>query len=145
VVRRLLHLLVVRFMRRRRETPEEARQRRLCRLMLGLPPETMYHHVREGAATVAALGVLLAAVVAWQLGQFATIAPTLVSGALLLAITPTVLVVRRRYRHVVAGMLVLVMLLGVLAAAVHRYGYPATVAFVLGPTSSAIADAVSPR
>ena len=143
VVRR--YPLVVRFMRSRRETPEEARQRRLCRLMLALPPETGYHQVREGAATVAALGVLLGAVVAWRLGQFATIAPELVSGALLLAITPTVLVARCRYRHVVAGVLVLVMLLGLLASAVHRYGYPATVAFALSPTPSAIADAVSPR
>jgi hypothetical protein len=135
----------VRFWLRPRETPEEARQRRLCRFMLGLPPEIVYHHVREGVATIAALGVVLAAVVAWQLGQFAAIAPALFSGMLLAVLTPTVLVARRRYRHVVAGVLVLAMLLGLLAAAVHRYGYPATVAFVVGPTPSAIADAVTPR
>jgi len=67
------------------------------------------------------------------------------SGMLLAVLTPTVLVIRARYRHVVAGALVLAMLLGLLAAAVHRYGYPATVAFVVGPTPSAIADAVTPR
>jgi uncharacterized protein involved in exopolysaccharide biosynthesis len=54
-------------------------------------------------------------------------------------------VVRRRYRHVFAAVLVLAMLLGLLAAAVHRYGYPATLALVVGPTPSAVADAVSPR
>jgi uncharacterized membrane protein len=145
VVRRLQHLQGMRFRIRPRETPEEARQRRLCRFMLGLPPEIVYHHVREGVTAIAALGVVLVAVVAWQLGQFAMVAPALLSGMLLAVLTPTVLVIRARYRHVVAGALVLAMLLGLLAAAVHRYGYPATVAFVVGPTPSAIADAVTPR
>ena len=113
--------------------------------MLRLPPETVYHHVLEGMATVAALCVVLVAVLAWQLGQLAAIAPALVSGMLLTGLTPTVLVARRHYRHLVAGMLVLVMLFGLLAAAVHRYGYPATVAFVVSPTPSVSADAVSPR
>ena len=131
---------VVRFGTRPRETPEEARERRRCRFLLELPPEIVYHHVREGVVTIVALCVVLAAVVAWQLGQFATIAPALLAG-----LTPTVLVIRRRYRHVVAGVLVLAMLLGLLATAVHRYGYPAMVAFIVGPTPSAIADAVSPR
>src|SRR5207245_7560119 len=117
------------------ETPEEARARRLCRFKLGLPPEIVSHHVREGVATIAALCVVLAAVVAWQLGQLATIAPALFSGTLLAGLTPTVLVIRRRYRHVVAGVLVLAMLLGLLATAVHRYGYPAMVAFIVGPRS----------
>ncbi len=132
-------------LRRPRETPEEARQRRLCRLMLGLPPETVYHHVREGVITVAGLGLVLVVAVAWRMGQLATLAPMLFSGALLAMLTPTVLVVRRRYRHVLAAMLVLAVLLGLLVAAVHRYGYPSTLAFVVGPTPSAIADAVSPR
>jgi len=113
--------------------------------MLELPPEIVYHHVRGGVATIVALCVVLAAVVAWQLGQFATIAPALFGGTLLAGLTPTVLVIRRRYRHVVAGVLVLAMLLGLLATAVHRYGYPAMVAFIVGPTPSAIADTVSPR
>ena len=131
--------------KRQRETPEEARQRRLCRLMLGLPPETVYYHVREGAAAVVGLCALCASVIAWQVGQFAAIAPILVGGGLLAALTATVLTARRHYRHVVAGVLVLAVMVGLLAAAVHRYGYPATVAFVVGPTPSAVADAVSPR
>jgi hypothetical protein len=136
---------VVRFTWKRRETPEEARQRRLCRLMLGLPPETVYHHVREGVATVAALCVLLLALIAWRLGQLPELAPALVGGALLAVLTPTVLTIRRRYRHVAAGVLVLAVMLGLLAAAVHRYGYPTTFASVVGPSPSAIADAFPPR
>jgi hypothetical protein len=135
----------VRFLRRWRETKEEARQRRRCRFMLDLPAETVYHHVREGVATVAGLCLVLVATVAWRTGYFETLAPVIVAGTLLAVLTPTVLTVRRRYRDVVAGVLVLAMLLGLLATAVHRYGYPATVAFVVGPTPSAIADAVSPR
>ena len=129
---------------RRHGTPEEARQRRLCRLMLGLPPQTVYHHVREGLATVAALCLVLLVVIVWRAGQLATLAPVLFGGALIAMMTPTVLMVRRRYRHVVAAMLVLVMILGLLAASVHRYGSPTVVLFV-DPTPSAVADAVSPR
>jgi hypothetical protein len=129
---------------RRHGTPEEARQRRLCRLMLGLPPQTVYHHVREGLATVAALCLVLLVVIVWRAGQLATLAPVLFGGALIAMMTPTVLMVRRRYRHVVAAMLVLVMLLGLLAASVHRYSSPTVVLFV-DPTPSAVADAVSPR
>src|SRR5262249_8360586 len=135
----------VSFFKRPRETPEQARQRRLCRLMLGLPPETVYHHVREGVAAVVGLCALFASVIAWQIGQLATIAPILAGGALLTAFTTTVLTVRRHYRHVVAGAVVLAVMVWFLAAAIHRYGYPATVAFVVGPTPSAVADAASPR
>jgi len=132
------------FFDRRRETPEEARQRRLCRLMLGLPPETVYHHVREGVAAVGALCLVLLVVIVWRAGQLATLLPILFGGVLVAAMTPTVLMVRRRYRHVAVAMLVLVVLLGLLATAVHRYGSPTVVLFV-DPTPSAIADAVSPR
>jgi len=135
----------VSFFKRRRETPEEARQRRLCRLMLGLPPETVYYHVGEAVAAIVGLCALFASVIAWQVEQFATIAPLLVGGALLAALTTTVLTIRRHYRHVAADALVLAVMLGLLAAAVHRYGYPATVAFVVGPMPSAVADVVSPR
>src|SRR5207253_5114343 len=110
---------------------------------LGLPPWLACRRAREGVAVIATLCVVLAAVVAWQLGRLATIAPALFSGTLLAGLTPTVLVIRRRYRHVVAGVLVLAMLLGLLAAAVHRYGYAAPVALVVGTTPSAHADAVS--
>ena len=112
MVHRLHDNQVVRFLRKQRETPEEARQRRLCRLMLGLPPETVYHHVREGVITVAGLGLVLVVMIAWRMGQLATLAPILFSGALLAMLTPTVLMVRRRYRHVLAAVLVLAMLLG---------------------------------
>ena len=145
MVRRLHDNKDVRLLRRRRETPEEARQRRLGRLMLGLPPETVYHHAREGAVTVAGLCLVLVVAIAWRVGQLATLAPILVSGALVAMLTPTVLTVRRRYRHVFAAVLVFVALLGLLAVAVHRFGNPATLAHVVGPIPSAIADAVSPR
>ena len=113
--------------------------------MLGLPAETVYHHVREGVTAIVALCALFASVIAWQAGRFATIAPVLVGGAFLAALTTTVLMIRRRYRHVTAGALVLTVMVGLLAAAVHRYGYPATVALVVGPTPDAVAGAVSPR
>ena len=77
----LHYFQIMRFTMRPRETPEEARARRLCRFKLGLPPEIVYHHVREGVAVIAALCVVLAAVVAWQLGQLATIAPALSANA----------------------------------------------------------------
>ena len=113
--------------------------------MLGLPPETVYHHVREGVITIAGLCVTLLVAIAWRMGYLEIVAPILVSGALLGMLTPTVLTVRRRYRHALAGVLVLAVLLALLAATVHRYGNPMTFAFDVGPTPSAIADAVSPR
>src|SRR5262249_19720264 len=123
----------------------EARQRRRCRFMLGLPPEIVYRHVRGGAMTIAALGVFLVATVAWQLGHFATIAPAMLTGMFPAVITPTVLFVRRRYRHAVAGAFLLIALLSLLGAAVHRFGDPITLAsVVVGPTPPAVADA-TPR
>jgi len=114
--------------------------------MLELPPEPVYRDVREGLALVGGLSVVLVTVVTWRLGQLATLAPVLIGGALLAVLTPTVLTIRRRYRHVAAGVLVLAVMLGLLAAAVHRYGYPTTTfASVVGPTPSAIADAFTPR
>jgi hypothetical protein len=145
MVRALQSHEVVRFLRRRPETPEEAEKRRLCRMMLGLPPEIVYYHVREGVGTVAVLGLLLILVLAWRLGLFATVAPVLATSTLLAALTPTVLAIRRRYRHVVAGVLVLTAMLAVLAAAVHHYGNPPTVASIVDPTHATIADAVAPR
>ncbi len=111
----------------RRETPEEARQRRLCRFMLALPP------------------VVLLLVAAWQLGHLATLAPALAIGAAIAVLTPTVLMIRRHYRHVAAGGLVLAVMLGLLAATVHRYGNPVTIALVVSPTPSAMADSASPQ
>jgi hypothetical protein len=100
---------VVSLLCRRRETPEEARQRRS------------------------------------QLGHLATLAPALAIGAAIAVVTPTVLMIRRHYRHVAAGVLVLAVMLGLLAAAVHRYGNPVTIAFVVSPTPSAMADSASPQ
>jgi len=131
-------------MRRRPESPEEARQRRLCRFMLELPPETVYQHVRAGLATLGALSFVLIGVVAWRPGQFAMVAPALASGLVLAILTPTVLGVRRHYRHVVAGVLVLTALLGLLAAG-HGYGYRGSVALIVGPIASALADLTSTR
>jgi hypothetical protein len=130
---------------KRRETEEEARQRRLCRFMLGLPPETVYCHVREGVATAVGLCVVLLLVIAWQLGHLATLAPALAGGALIALLTPTVLMIRHHYRHVAAGGLVLALMLGLLAVAVHRYGNPVTIAFIVSPTPSAMADSASPQ
>ena len=60
--------------------------------MLGLLPETVYHHhVREGVATAVRLCVVLLLVVAWQLGHLATLAPALAGGAVIAVLTPTVL------------------------------------------------------
>ena len=113
----------------------------VCRFMLGLLPETVYHHhVREGVATAVRLCVVLLLVVAWQLGHLATLAPALASGAVIAVLTPTVLMIRRRYRHVAAGALVLAVMLGLLAASVHRYGNRVTIAFVVSPTPAAMAD-----
>ena len=64
MVRGLLFVVYVRFTMRRHESPEEARQRRFCRYQLGLPPEVVYHRVREGMATIAALSLVLVAVTA---------------------------------------------------------------------------------
>ena len=113
--------------------------------MLGLPSEPEYHHVLSGFATLGALSLLLAGVVAWRLGRFATIAPALSSVLVLAALTCTVLRIRRRYRHAVAGVLMLAVLLGALAAAVHRYGYVGPVTVVGGPTSSAHANSGAAR
>ena len=113
--------------------------------MLGLPPEIVYDHVLEGVATAVGLCLVLLLVVAWQLGHVATLAPTLASSTVVAVLTPTVLTIRRRYRHVAAGALVLAVMLALLAAAIHRYGNPITIAFVLSPTPAAMADSASPR
>jgi hypothetical protein len=137
--------MVVSVLWKRQETEEEARQRRLCRFMLELPPEIEYCHVREGLATAVGLCFVLLLVIAWQLGHLATLAPALAVGAAIAVLSTTVLMVRRHYRHVMAGALVLAVMLGLLAAAVHRYGNPVTIAFVVSPTPSAMADSPSPQ
>ena len=113
--------------------------------MLMLPPEPEYHQVLAGLATLGALGLLLIGLVAWRLGHFATVAPALTSMLVLAALTTTVFRIRRRYRHVVAGVLILAVLLGLLAAAIHRYGSLGSVAVVAGRTASTLANSAAPR
>src|SRR5438094_4791660 len=127
------------------ESPEEARQRRLCWRMLMLPPETEYHHVPPGFATLGALGLLLLAAVAWRLDHLGVIAPALSTGLALTIFAAGVLWFRRCYRHAVAGALILVLLVGLLGAAVHRKGYVGSVITAAGPPPSAFADSRSPR
>jgi hypothetical protein len=129
----------------RSESPEEAWQRRLCRKMLMLPPETEYHHVLPGFATLGALGLVLLAIVAWRLGRLGVIAPALSTGLGLTIFAAGVLWFRRCYRHAVAGVLILVLLVGLLAAAVHRNGYVGAVINAAGPPLSAFADSPAPR
>jgi len=129
----------------RYESPEEARQRRQLRKMLMLPPEPEYHHVGRGLVTLGALSGMLVGVLAWRLGHLAIVAPLLTSGLVVVALGATVFQIRRRYRHIVAGFLVLAVLLGLLAATAHRYGSFGSVAAVAGPTPSALANSGAAR
>ena len=129
----------------RSESPEEARQRRLCRKMLMLPPEPEYDHVLSGLATLGALSLLLIGAVVWRLGHLGTAAPALTTLLVLAGLATTVLQIRRCFRHVVAGTLVLAVLLSLLAAAIDRYGYLARFTVVAGPPASALANSAPPR
>ncbi len=135
----------MRFLLGRHESPEEARQHRLCRKMLGLPPETGYRDVLPGLATLGALGALLLGVVAWRLGHLQTIASALTGALAFIALGAAILQIHRRYLHAAAGVLVLAMLLGLLAAAIHRQGYLAPAAVVAGPAASALANSTPTR
>ena len=108
---------------RRRESPEEARKRRLCRMKLGLPPEIEYVHVWPGLITLGALSALLVGRVAWRLDALAIVAWGF--GAIVApgVLTAGCLRVQRHYRHVAAGVLVLGVLLALLAVTVHQQGY----------------------
>jgi cytochrome b len=108
---------------RRRESPEEARQRRLCRMKLGLPPEIEYDHVWPGLVTLGALSALLAGLVAWRLDALTTVAWGLGAIVVLGSFTAACARVHRHYRHVVAGAVVLGALLALLVVTVHQQGY----------------------
>ena len=110
-----------------------------------LPPEPKYHHVVPGFATLGALGLLLLGFVVWRLGHLGVMAPALASGLALAIFTASVLWFRRCYRHAVAGLLILVVLVGLLAAAVHRSGFIAPVIDAAGPPPSAFAGSALPR
>ena len=106
-----------------RESPEEARQRRLCRKMLELPPEVEYVHVGPGLITLGALSALLIGLVAWRLDAVAAIAWGLGALVALGALAAGCSRIHEHYRHVAAGVLVLGALLAVLAVTVHQQGY----------------------
>ena len=106
-----------------RETPEEARKRRLCRKMLELPPEVEYVHVWPGMITLAALSALLIGLVVWRLDAVATAAWGVGALAALGVLAGGCARIHEHYRHVAAGVLVLGALLTVLAVTVHRQGY----------------------
>ena len=108
---------------RKRESPEEARKRRLCRMMLGLPPEIVYVHVWPGLITLGALSALLIGLVAWRLDAVATVAWGCGALAVLGALAAGCARIHEHYRHVAAGVLVLGALLAVLAVTVHQQGY----------------------
>ena len=126
----------------RSEGPDEARQRRLCRMMLGLSPEPEDDHVLPALAT---LGALLIGLFAWRMGHLGTVAPALTGVLVLVALGAAVLRGRRRYRHVVAGLLVLAVLLGLLGAAVYHHAYLEPFAAIAGRTASALADSITTR
>jgi cytochrome b len=106
-----------------RETPEEARKRRLCRKMLELPPEVEYVHVWPGMITLAALSALLIGLVVWRLDAVATAAWGVGALAALGVLAGGCARIHEHYRHVATGVLVLGALLAVLAVTVHRQGY----------------------
>ena len=108
---------------RRRESPEEARKRRLCRMMLGLPPEIEYVHVWPGLITLGALSALLVGLVAWRLDALMTVAWGFGAIVVLGSFTAACARVHQHYRHVVAGAFVLGALLALLAVTVHQQGY----------------------
>jgi hypothetical protein len=106
-----------------RESPEEARQRRLCRKMLELPPEVEYVHVWPGMITLAALSALLIGLVAWRLDAVLTVVWGVGALAALGALVAGCARIHEHYRHVAAGVLVLGALLAVLAVTAHQQGY----------------------
>jgi cytochrome b len=106
-----------------RETPEEARKRRLCRKMLELPPEVEYVHVWPGMITLAALSELLIGLIVWRLDAVATAAWGVGALAALGVLAAGCTRIHEHYRHVAAGVLVLGALLAVLAVTVHHQGY----------------------
>jgi hypothetical protein len=77
-------------------------------------------HAREGVATIAALFVVLLVVTAWRLDHLGKISTAPMSAMAARGLTPTVRFARRRYRHVLAGVLTVAVLLGLFAAVVQR-------------------------
>jgi hypothetical protein len=130
---------------RKRESPEEARKRRLCRKKLGLPPEIEYVHVWPGLITLGALSALLVGLVAWRLDALVTVAggfgPIVALGALVAGCAR----IHQHYRHVAAGVLVLGALLALLAVTVRQQGYLDQVDTVGSLDRSALNDSNSSR
>jgi hypothetical protein len=130
---------------RRHESPEEARKRRLCRMKLGLPPEIEYVHVWPGLITLGALSALLLGLVAWRLDVLVTVACGFGAVVAFGTLAAGCLRMRRHYRHVAAGVLVLVALLGLLAVAVHQQGYLEQLDALGGLDRSALNEPTSGR
>jgi hypothetical protein len=130
---------------RRRESPEEARKRRLCRMMLVLPPEIEYGHVWPGLVTLGALSALLVGLVAWRLDAVMTVACGVGAIVVLGALTAGCARIQQHYRHVAAGVLVLGALLGLLAVTVHQQGYLDQVDALGSLDRSALNDSTSSR
>ncbi len=130
---------------RRRESPEEARKRRLCRMMLGLPPEIEYVHVWPGLITLGALSALLVGLVAWRLDALVSVACGLGAIVALGALAFGCAQVHRHYRHVAAGVVVLGALLTLLAVTVHQQGYLDQVDALGSLDRSALNDSNSSR
>jgi hypothetical protein len=129
----------------RRESPEEARKRRLCRMKLGLPPEIEFVHIWPGLITLGALSGLLVGLVVWRLDLLVTVACGFVAVATLGTLAAACLRINRHYRHVASGVLVLVALLGLLAVAVHQQGYLEQVAALGSLDRSALNESNSDR
>lgn len=136
---------LLRLMCGRRESPEEARKRRLCRAKLGLPPEVEYVHVWPGLITLGALSAVLIGLVAWRLDVLTIVAWGLGAIVALGGLAAGCLGIQRQYRHVAAGVLVLVALLGLLAATAHRRGPLAPVDPFGGLDRSALNDSGNRR
>ena len=104
----------------RREKTAEWRRRQIARRMVGLPPQ--YEDLAAGVGLLALLGGLFVAVVTWRMLGAGTVAPAAPLAVVFVLVLTAMVPLRRRYRHIVAGALVLSLLVGALAVSVTRRG-----------------------
>jgi ABC-type uncharacterized transport system permease subunit len=114
-------------------------------MMLGLPPEIEYVHVWPGQITLGALSAVLVGLVAWRLDLLVTVACGIGAVVAFGIFAAGCLRMRRHYRHVAAGVLVLIALLGLLAVAVHQQGYLEQLDALGGLDRSALNESTSGR